>query len=86
MEKIIENIYEMHLKESDFPFGKTEKEVIDEECALYELLYENLSLKQKQQFVQYAHIVAQRHKQENYAVYEHGFKTAIRLILEGVKD
>ena len=86
MENIIEKLYELHIKTAQYPFGVPDKNTTTQEWTLYFSLIEDLPKKQKENFVEYASICQERHKQEIKAVYEHGFKTAVKLLLECNKE
>lgn len=86
MEKIIENLYNIHITKENFPFGVPNKEQENREWELYNNLYEKLSGDERAMFLEYAELRAERQKEERQAVYMYGFKTAIRLIIESLKE
>lgn len=86
MDDIFEKMYTIHLETKSFPYGKPNKEEIDEEWELYQFLYDNLIGEQKRAFLQYAELVVARQERERKAVYEYGFKTAIKLFVQSLKD
>lgn len=86
MEKIIEKLYDLHLQEEQFPFGIADKERMQKEYETYCTLSQTISPLIKKQLSEYVSLNDERHKAELKAMYVYGFKTAIRLILEGVKE
>ncbi len=86
MEKLIEKLFELHLKTETFPVGIPDKEGIENEWKLYEFLLNNLTDKNKKILTEYNKLTSMRHGKELQAVYAQGFKTAIRLILEVYKE
>ena len=86
MEKIIEKLYEIHLNEEQYPFGIVDKESIQKEYDLYFFLSQTLSGDDKEHFSEYANLNDERHKMELKAMYEYGFKTAVKLFLETIKE
>ena len=86
MDKIIEKLYNSHLQEEQFPFGIAEKESMQKEYDAYCTLSEMLSKEGKELLMEYSDLNEVRHKSELKSAYENGFKTAIKLILESVKE
>ena len=86
MEKIIEKFYNLHLEEEQFPFGVADKESMEKEYDIYCMLAQTLPQFMKQQLSEYATLNEERHKRELQVAYEYGFKTAMKLILESVKE
>lgn len=86
MVDIFEKLYAIHLETESFPYGKPNKEEMDEEWELYQFLYDNLIGEQKQAFLRYAELVTARQERERKTVYEYGFKTAIKLFIQSLKD
>nr|MBR6778423.1 hypothetical protein [Clostridia bacterium] len=86
MEDIIEKLYEAHLKTESFPFGKPNKEDMMEEWELYNLLYESLLPEQKKSFLRYVDLRGVRQNQELKSSYECGFKTAVKLFVQSMKE
>ena len=86
MEKIIEKLYKIHLEEEQLPFGVVDKEVIEKEYEAYCLLSQTLPQDMRKRLSEYANLNEERRKVEMQAAYQYGFKTAIRLILEGIKE
>lgn len=86
MEKIIEKLYDFHINTSNFPFGKPCKENMDREWELYNFLFENLSEEHRKIFLEYVELHGIRQNEESKVVYEYGFKTAVRLITESLKE
>lgn len=86
MDDIFEKLYAIHLETESFPHGKPNKEEMDEEWELYQFLYDNLIGNQRQAFLRYAELVAARQEREREAVYEYGFKAAIKLFVQSLKD
>ena len=86
MEKMIERLYQAHLQEEQLPFGVPNRENKQKECEIYCLLSEELPQPMRELLRDYDGLIEERHEAELQTAYEHGFKTAIKLILEGVKD
>ena len=86
MENIIEKLYELHIRTTQFPFGKTDKEITTKECALYCSLIEELPKRHKEMFMEYNSVFQERHRQEIKAIYEQAFKTAMKLFIECNKE
>ena len=86
MENILEKLYDLHIKMEDCPYGKTNHEDESREWQLYHYLYQNFSLEDRKIFSEYINLNENRHKGELKSVYEYGFKTAIQLIVEALKD
>ena len=86
MDKVIEKLYNLHLEEEQFPFGVVDKESMEKEYDTYCMLAQTLPKFMKQQLSEYANLNDERHKRELQAAYEYGFKTAMKLILESVKE
>ena len=86
MEKIIEKLYQLHVQEEQYCFGIIDKEKMEKEYNAYCQLSQTLPAFMKGQLTEYSNLNEERHKAELQAAYVYGFKTAIKLILEGVKD
>ena len=86
MEKIIEKLYQIHLQEEDFSLGIVDREKMQKEYDAYCALSQTLPTFMKGQLSEFSNLNEERHKAELQSAYELGFKTAIKLILEGVKD
>ena len=86
MDKIIEKLYKLHLEEEQFPFGVADKESMQKECEVYCMLAQTLPQPMREQLSEYSALNEERHQSELQAAYEYGFKTAIKLVLESLKD
>ncbi len=86
MEKIIEKLYYLHKENEPFPYGKVCREKENREWELYHYLYENLLIDERSIFSEYINLKTDRNKEELLASYEFGFKTAIQLITEALKE
>ena len=86
MDDIIDKLYAIHLDTETFPYGKPNKEEVDEEWSLYHFLYENLTDNCKQSFLRYVELITVRQDGERRAVYGYGFKTAVKLFIQSLKD
>ena len=86
MEDMIEKLYNLHVSTNNFPFGKPNKEVMDEEWKIYSFLYGALCEPYKGEFLRYADLCRSRQEEEYKAAYEYGFKTAINIIIQGLKE
>ena len=60
MDDIFEKLYAIHLERESFPYGKPNKEEMDEEWELYQFLYENLADNHKKAFLRYAELITER--------------------------
>lgn len=85
MDKIVEQLYEIHLNTATFPYGIPNKEEMDEEWQLYNFLYENLPDSYRKEFLRYINLRESRQNNEKKAIYEYGFKNAVTLIIESLK-
>lgn len=85
MEKIIEKFYNFHFKEN-YPFFVPDRESMQKECELYCSLLEEIPKELNEKLSEYSSLAEERHKTELQKAYEHGFRTAINLILESVKE
>lgn len=52
----------------------------------YTTMYQNLQNQEKQIFLEYTNLKEERYKEELKSVYEYGFKEAIQLMAEALKD
>ena len=86
MEKIIKKLYDLHLQEEQYPFGVVDKENMRKEYEAYCTLAQTLAPLMKEKLSEYVNLNNERHKTELMAVYEFGFKTAMKLVLECVKE
>ena len=82
MENIIHKLFDLHISTEPFPFGKSNKQNMDEEWKIYSFLYENLSDEYEKLFLKYIELRGLRQNEEIKSAYEQGFKTAIRLLTE----
>lgn len=85
MDDIIEKLYHLHLSDCSAPLGCPDRENMKEEWELYSYLYTNLPKEYKELFSKYANLRSTRESEEYKAIFEHGFKTAIQLIIESLK-
>lgn len=86
MNSIIERLYETHLKMEDLPFGTPDHEEEREEWELYLQLTKHLPEEHKEDFSRYIELRGNRQNREMKAVYDYGFKTAIKLMIEALKE
>ena len=86
MDKIIDKLYDLHLNTEPFPFGVGTKENSIEEWQLYNFLYKNLSPEHKRAFLRYVELYGNRESEEVMLAYKLGFKTAIKLFVESLKE
>ncbi len=86
MEKIIEKLFQLQLNNELFLVGACNKEDTDQECKLYSELYDMLPQENKNKFFQYVNLCGVRHTEELKIAYKNGFKTAIKMLLEALKD
>ena len=85
MEKIIEKIYNEHLKTREFPVGMVDSKTKEDEIDLYLKLSLGLPDEYKKTFLEYVDIRSERQREDLKGVYACGFKAAISLILESVR-
>ena len=86
MDKIIERLYELHIKEEGEVFAMADKGKIQKEYDIYLSLSAILLPHMREELREYSELNEERHKEELKKAYENGFKTALALILEGVKE
>ena len=86
MEKIIEKLFGLRISEEGYLFSEPGKENLTEENRLYEFLYDNLEEEKREVFVRYVREAALGHGREVRAAYMEGFKTAVRLGIESLRD
>ena len=86
MEKIIEKLYQLHVQEEQYCFGVIDKEKMEKEYDAYCKLFQTLPTFMKGQLTEYSNLNEERHQAELKAAYEYGFKTAIKVVLEGIKE
>lgn len=86
MEDMIDKLYNLHLNTNSFPLGVPDKEALDEEWKLYDFLYESLPDEYKKAFLRYIELRGIRQSEELRNVYSYGFKGAVKLILESMKE
>ena len=86
MENIIDKLFEMSFNAEEFFVGEINKDTHKKEWELYMALHEKLLLEDKKMFSTYANLCNERHKEEILMAYKHGFKTAINMILESIKQ
>ena len=87
MDSIIEKLFNLHIESEEyFSTMMVEKEDLQKECALYGVLYDSLSSETLSHLREYLNLLEMRTKREKQALYEIGFKTAIRIVLESTKE
>ena len=86
MEFIIDELFEVYRKKTEFPFGKPNKQELLREFELYETIMEELSKEVKDTFREYAELCCLRSSEEIKQSYINGFKTAVQLFLETMKE
>lgn len=86
MENIIEKLYQIHLDADIFSFSFLNKEATEKEWQLYHYLYRNLSGDIKKAFLEYVETKTVRQNEESKKAYVQGFKNALKLITEALKD
>ena len=79
-------MYDLYIGEDILLFGKQDKAMINKECDLYDFLYERLDEKTKRCLAEYLFVLQERHAKELRAVYTRGFKDAIQLWEESLKE
>ena len=86
MKTIFETLYETHVKNDPFAFHLVNKDFFDEECHIYEELYESLTKPLLDKFRKYCELQKMQKNKETQAAYEQGFKTAIQLIVDSLNQ
>ena len=86
MKDIIEKLYETYIETEAFLMGDIDKEKTSEEWKVYEILYESLTAEQEKKFLKYIRLRGDRQAKEMKKVFAEGFKTAIRLWTESLKQ
>ena len=86
MNKVIEKFYKIYLDEEAFLVSMIDKEKAKEEWERYNVLYENLSEEHKKELLKYIHLRGDREKEELKEAFVRGFKTAVRLWTEALKE
>ena len=86
MEKMIEKLYQMQVEEEQFLCRVVDREKRQRECDAYLMFSQTLPQFMRGQLTEYIDLCDERHKAELQAAYEYGFKTAIKLVLESLKD
>lgn len=85
-EMIYEQLYEVHLKNADYPLGVYDRELTKEEWETYLDLIDNLPNKLKEKFLRYNELSNVRHAEETKNAYKYGFKNAVCLLTEALKN
>lgn len=86
MDKIIEKLYDLQVNTESLPFGEIDKRNFSKEWELYNFLHERLPSIFKKDFIEYVSLRENRYAKEMKEIYEQGFKTAITLITESLKQ
>ena len=86
MKDIIEKFYQVYIEKEAFLTGGIDKEKTNEEWKSYEILYESLTVEQEKKFLKYLRLRGDRQANELKKVFAEGFKTAIRLWTESLKE
>jgi hypothetical protein len=86
MEKIIEKLYELHVKEEPEVFTMTDREKMQREYDTYLAFSQILLPHMREELREYVNLNEERHKDELQKAYTNGFKAAIKLVLEGIKE
>ena len=85
MEKILSKLYEIQQNIAQ-PFAFFDKKKIDKECQCYDYLYNHLPEELKKIFLEYLELRNLRNNHELQAAYESGFKTAVQLFMEVLRE
>ncbi len=86
MDNLIEKFYELYFGDSSFLIAITDKQNIKEEWNAYDILYKNLSDEQKKNLLKYVSLRGKRQAEELKEVFIRGFKTAVKLWTESLKE
>ncbi len=85
MENLLDKISAFYLETADYALIPTNTEV-DKEWELYSILYEHLSEEYRNILLEYIHIRGTRRCEEIKTAYKQGFKAAIHLFTESLKE
>ena len=86
MESIIERLFHLHVTSEQYPHAVEKKEEFQQEWELYGILYDSLPTEALSKLKEYLALLEARTNREKQELYEIGFKTAIRLVLESTKE
>ena len=86
MEKIIKKLYEIDLNHQLLQVLQSDRDKAIKEWDCYNDLFEKIPQECKNLFLRYINLRANRECKELEKAYEYGFKTAMKLLLESVKE
>ncbi len=86
MEKIIKKLYNMDLNQNLLRSLQADRKNAIQEWECYNDLFEKIPKESTKSFLRYMNLRANRECEELEKAYACGFKTAIRLLLESLKD
>ena len=86
MEELIERLYNAHIREEAFPFGKNNLLKQSKEFAVYKYLKENLPEGYQKIFIDYIKAKEEREDSQLRYAYEQGFKAAVCLFVNSLKQ
>ena len=86
MESMIDKLFDLHMSTEALPLGRLDKEQTDREWELYFTLTEKLSKSDSSLFAEYLVLRQAREEVEKKNIYAYGFKAAIQLFIESLKE
>ena len=86
MESIIQKFFEIYLSENPASIFLPKKEKLDREWELFNLFINTLSGKEKELFCEYANLRTEKEHESVNTAYVLGFKNAVKLITECLKE
>jgi len=86
MKDILNQIYQIQFNEGNLFSNLISKEETERESELYGLLYEKLQGEDQKIFLEYIQRKGKRQNEELKASFTSGFQTAMRLLIETLKE
>ena len=87
MQKWIATLFKEYLEENPFPLtDKQSQEDFKTEWEIFNTLYETLDSEKGELFLKYVRLRDTRTELEQQACYQQGIKTAIRFIMDSLKE
>ena len=86
MSKILNALFEVDKENISTPANQPKREDVNLEWELFHNIYEELPENKRELFLTYVRLRDTRENIEQRACYQHGFKTAIRLLNESLKN
>ena len=86
MDSIIGKFFDLCVNEEGESLFLPKKENLDREWELFHLFAETLPFEKKELFLEYAQLRTEKETSSQQTAYKLGFKTAIRLLTETLKE